>query len=74
MLALAKAMRGKFYIPLHVPAFVLRLMLGEMSIEILKSATVCADKIRMEEFHFLYPSVEAAVNSLVLSPASSSAV
>jgi len=74
MLALAKTMRGRFYIPLHVPAFVLRLMLGEMSIEVLKSATVSADKIRMEEFGFLYPSIDAAVNSLVLSAVSSSAV
>ena len=63
-LALAKAMRGKFYLPLHVPSFLLKLVLGEMSIEVLKSATVSANKIRTAGFDFIYPSIEAAVNAL----------
>ena len=67
-LALAKAMRGKFYLPLHVPSFLLKLVLGEMSIEVLKSATVNANKIRTAGFDFLYPSIEAAINALTNHP------
>lgn len=62
---LAKKLRGKTYIPIHVPSFVLKIGLGEMSIEVLKSATVNADKIRNKGFKFLYPSLDAALNELV---------
>ncbi len=63
-LDLAARMRGKFYIPLHVPKFVLKMMLGESSIEVLKSTTVSADKIRGTGFSFLYPSIEPALKDL----------
>ena len=63
-LQLAKATRGKFYLPLHVPSFVLKMVLGEMSIEVLKSATVSANKIRTATFDFIYPTIEAAINAL----------
>jgi uncharacterized protein len=62
-LMLAETIRGKLYIPVHVPEFVLRLMLGEMSIEVLKSTTVNDDKIHKAGFTFLYPSVEAALEN-----------
>lgn len=64
MMRLAKQMRGKFYLPMHVPSFALKLALGEMSIEVLKSATVSNEKIRHAGFKFLYPSLEAALNEL----------
>ena len=64
-LTLAKEMRGKFYIPIHIPEFVLKLVMGELSIEILKSATVNNDKIHKAGFTFLYPSAEAALQNLV---------
>jgi len=63
-LRLAKATRGKFYLPLHVPSFVLKMVLGEMSVEVLKSATVSAHKIRTAAFDFIYPTIEAAINAL----------
>ena len=64
VLELAKRMRGNFFIPMHVPAFVLKLVLGEMSIEVLKSATVSNQKIRQAGFRFLYPSLEACIEHL----------
>lgn len=64
-LQLARAIKGKYYIPVYVPSFLLKIVLGEMSIEVLKSATVSADKIRSVGFTFLYPSIEAAVNRLL---------
>lgn len=63
-LQLAKQLRSKFFIPVHVPSFILKIMLGEMSIEVLKSATVNCDKIKKAGFTFLYPSVEAALENL----------
>lgn len=59
-LALAKA-RKRFYILLPVPAFVLKLVMGEMSIEVLKSATVSAEKLVKNGFHFTYPDIETAM-------------
>lgn len=64
-LELAKRIRGRFFIPIHVPSFVLKIVLGEMSIEVLKSATVNDDKIRNTGFKFLYPSLDAALNELI---------
>ena len=64
MLKLAQLTRGQFFIPVYVPAFALKLVLGEMSIEVLKSATVSCDKIHKAGFTFLYPSVDAALQNL----------
>jgi uncharacterized protein (TIGR01777 family) len=61
-LQLAQKLRGKFYIPVHVPAFALKIGLGEMSIEVLKSATVSAGKIQKAGFSFLYPTITAALH------------
>lgn len=64
-LTLAKAMNPKFFIPIHVPPFLLKLVMGQRSIEILKSAIVSCKKIRETGFDFLYPSIEAAIANLV---------
>ena len=61
---LAKKICGSFYIPFYVPAFVLKIALGEMSIEVLKSATVSSHKIEAVGFHFQYPSIHDALNQL----------
>lgn len=67
-LSLARAMRGEFYIPFHVPSFLLKLFLGQMSVEVLKSAEASAEKIRKAGFQFLYPSLESALNVLIKNP------
>jgi len=59
-MALAKAKKG-FYIPMPVPAFVLKIMMGEMSIEVLKSATVSSRKIQEAGFTFRYPDIRDAM-------------
>jgi len=61
---LARINKGQFFIPVYVPSFVLKLVLGEMSIEVLKSATVSCDKIHYSGFVFLYPTTEAALKNL----------
>jgi len=63
-LALAKKMCGQFFIPMHVPAFLLKIILGEMSIEVLKSATVNSFKTQSAGFHFNYPTIDLALGQL----------
>ncbi len=65
VLETAKQYRGRFFIPIHIPESVLKTMLGEMSIEVLKSTSVSADKIRKAGFQFLFPTISAAVQDLL---------
>ncbi len=64
ILKLAKIKRGRFFIAVHVPSFVLKIVIGEVSIEVLKSTTVSCSKIHFEGFIFQYPSLDAAFNQL----------
>ena len=64
ILQIAGKERGRFFIPIHVPAFMLKLILGEMSIEILKSFTVSGGKIQQAGFIFQYPSINDAIEHL----------
>lgn len=61
---LAKKVCGSFYIPFYVPAFVLKLVLGEMSIEVLKSTTVNNNKIMQAGYTFEYPTIDTAIQQL----------
>ncbi len=63
-ITLAKQLRHQFYIPVYVPAFVLKIILGEMSIEVLKSANVSAYKIQLAGYDFIYPTIEEALKDL----------
>ena len=53
------------YIKLFVPEWALKILLGEMSIEVLKSANVSSQKIQDEGFRFEYPTIEHALNHLL---------
>lgn len=64
MMKLAKIMRGFFYLPVYVPAILLKLMMGERSIELLKSATVLSNKIINSGFEFQFPTIESAFEQL----------
>ena len=64
-LKLAIAMKGRSFIPVHVPSFIIKIMLGRKSIEVMKSATVSCKKIKEAGFVFLYPSIEAALHELI---------
>ena len=65
MLALARYKFDHRFIPMHVPAFLLNIILGESSIEVLKSTTVSAAKISGTGYHYLYPTLEEAIPSLI---------
>lgn len=62
---LAKKKNGKWFIALPVPSFILKIMLGEMSVEVLKSSTISCKKITDAGFKFNYPTVDNAVDELI---------
>lgn len=64
ILELARSL-NKWFIPFKVPVFLLRLMLGEMSVEVLKSTTVSADRIQQAGFRFQFPGIRAAFKQLL---------
>jgi uncharacterized protein (TIGR01777 family) len=57
--------KGGFHIPAPAPSFLLQLMLGEMSIEVLKSCTVSAAKTLGTGFSYTYPDIDSAVKELL---------
>lgn len=63
-LTLAEKRNGKAFLPFRVPSSFLKAALGEMSVEILKSATVNSDKIQKAGFRFLYPTIDSAIKNL----------
>jgi uncharacterized protein (TIGR01777 family) len=63
-LQLARTIRGRFFVPIFVPSFIIDLVVGEVSTEVLKSATVSCGKIKKEGYTFLYPSVASALTQL----------
>ena len=67
---LTKAIARRFHtwaIPFNVPSFILKIMLGEMSVEVLKSAKVSASKIVAAGFSFDYASMDEALDDLLIS-------
>jgi hypothetical protein len=61
ILTLAKQLYGSAFLAVKVPSIVLKIVMGEMSIEVLKSTTVKADKILAAGFKFEYSTVGDAV-------------
>ena len=64
-ISLAKKMRPRFYLRVPVPEFVLKIMLGGRSIEILKSNTVSSKKIQDSGFTFQFDNIESALENIV---------
>lgn len=63
--SLARAAKGNSFVTMHIPAFALKLALGEMSVEVLKSVKASGGKILQTGFQFSYPTVGEAVEQLV---------
>jgi len=64
VLTIAKIKHAVF-LPIYLPSFLLKIILGEMSIEVLKSANVSSAKIEGDGFVFDYPTVEKALVDLM---------
>jgi uncharacterized protein (TIGR01777 family) len=61
---LAKHITNSRHINVKVPEFALRLALGEMSTEVLKSTTVSSAKVQSTGFQFIYPRLDRAIENL----------
>ncbi len=64
VLKIAEKNKGKAFIPVHAPAFALKIVFGEMISEILKSTTVSSAKLQQAGFIFQYPDLESAILQL----------
>ncbi len=63
VLQLAKAYT-KWFIAMPVPSFAIQLLIGEMSTEVLKSASISSKKIMDTGFIFTYPKSETAMQQI----------
>lgn len=56
--------KNRKQIKLHIPEFILKVVLGELSIEVLKSCTVSSAKITEGGYEFKYQTIEEAIHEL----------
>lgn len=61
--AIAKQLHKPLWAP-NVPAFILKLLMGEMSTIVLGSTKVSAQKIEDAGYHFKFPVLESALNDI----------
>ncbi|MBW8685540.1 TIGR01777 family oxidoreductase [Chitinophaga rhizophila] len=64
VITMAQEAKGKSFISVHVPSFALKLALGEMSVEVLKSCRMSAAKIQETGFVFSYPDIRSAMEKI----------
>ena len=57
--------KGGLKLPIYVPDPILKIALGEMANEVLKSATVSSEKIQNTGYNFRYPTVDKAVRDIL---------
>lgn len=63
-LRIARA-RKKPFIAMHVPAFGLKALFGEVSVEVLKSTDVDGTRLRDSGLNLIYPTIDSAINDLI---------
>jgi len=64
VMTMAQEAKGRSFLPVYVPSFALKLALGEMSIEVLKSCRVSSVKIQETGFVFSYPDIRGAMENI----------
>lgn len=64
ILSMARMAKGGSFMTTYVPTFALKLALGEMSVEVLKSVKASAGKIQQTGFQYSYPTINEAMEQL----------
>jgi uncharacterized protein (TIGR01777 family) len=64
---LAKSFNKPFFLP-NVPAFILKIVMGESSVMVTEGTKISNQKIKDSGFKFEFESLETALKSLVFSP------
>lgn len=64
ILSMARIAKGRSFMTTYVPAGILKLALGEMSVEVLKSMKASPAKIQQTGFQFSYPTIDEAMEQL----------
>lgn len=64
VMTMAQEAKGKSFLPAYVPSFALKLALGEMSIEVLKSCRVSSARIQETGFVFSFPDIRSAMENI----------
>ncbi len=64
---LAEVQRRPLWLP-HIPRFVLKGVLGQMSEMLLSSTRMSAEKIQHAGFRFRYPNIRSAIEALIPAP------
>jgi len=67
-LELARRLKGRYFVPVYVPSLFLKIIVGELSVEVLKSTTVNIERVHKGGFQFLYPSIQSALDELTGRP------
>lgn len=61
---MARALHKPFWFP-NIPAVIMKLFFGEMSVMLLKGSRISSDKIQATGYQFRFPQLDAALNSLL---------
>jgi len=61
---IARALHKPFWFP-NIPAFVMKIIFGEMSVMLLKGSRISSDKIQAAGFQFRFPQLDTALKSLL---------
>ncbi len=62
----ARLFKKPFWFP-NIPAIVLKMVFGEMSVILLKGSRVSSDKIKAAGYNFLFPNLESALKDLLIN-------
>ena len=66
MYTLGKVKLRRNFLRFRVPALILKIVYGELSIEVLKSTTASCGRIKKSGYNFLYPDLQSALKSFFL--------
>jgi NAD dependent epimerase/dehydratase family enzyme len=63
--AIAQVLKKPLWLP-NVPAFVLKIILGEMAEIVINGSKISADKIKKTGFNFRYKDIDEALRNLLV--------